>query len=46
MNVQEVLVDFLRPVAFGTGVVLALILLLGLQMPPRSKVAARPFRPK
>jgi hypothetical protein len=44
MNVPELVVDFLRPVALGTGVVLALIVLLGLQMPRRSKVAARPFR--
>jgi hypothetical protein len=41
---QEMLFDFFRPVALGTGAVLALIVLLGLRMPRRAKVGARPFR--
>jgi hypothetical protein len=44
MDVQELLIDFLRPVAMGTGVVLGVILLLGLRMPKRAKVDARPPR--
>jgi hypothetical protein len=35
------LFNFFRPVALGTGVVLALIVLLGLRMPRRAKVATR-----
>jgi hypothetical protein len=41
MALQEVLFNFLRPVAFGTGVVLALIVLVGLRMPRRANVATR-----
>jgi hypothetical protein len=44
MDVQELLIDFLRPVAMGTGAVLVVILLLGLRMPRRAKVDARPPR--
>jgi hypothetical protein len=44
MDVQALLSDFLRPVALGTGAVLALIALLGLRMPRRTKVNARPPR--
>ena len=38
------MVDFLRPLAFGTGAVLAIFVLLSLRMPRRTKVAARPVR--
>ncbi len=44
MDVQALLSDFLRPVALGTGAVLALLVLLGLRMPRRAKVDARPQR--
>jgi hypothetical protein len=44
MDVQELLVEFLRPIALGTGAVLAVIVLVGLRMPRRAKVGARPPR--
>jgi hypothetical protein len=44
MDVKALLSDFLRPVALGTGAVLALIVLLRLWMPRRAKVNARPPR--
>jgi hypothetical protein len=44
MDVQELFFEFLRPVAVGTGAVLVMIAILGLRMPRRSKVGARPVR--
>lgn len=44
MDVQELFVEFLRPVALGTGAVLALIVLVGLRLPSRAKLGARPPR--
>jgi hypothetical protein len=44
MDVQELFVEFLRPIALGTGAVLAVIVLVGLRMPRRAKVGARPPR--
>jgi len=46
MDVQSLLSEFLRPVAWGTGAVLAVIAIVGLRMPRRSKVEARPARPR
>ena len=43
MDIREMMFEFLRPVALGTSVVLALIVLLGLRIPRRAKTAARPF---
>jgi len=44
MDVQELFVEFLRPIALGTGAVLAVIVLVGLRMPGRTKLEARPPR--
>jgi hypothetical protein len=44
MDLQIVMFDFLRPVALGTGVVLAGLALLGWRMPRRANVNARPLR--
>jgi len=44
MDVQELLVEFLRPVVLGTGAVLALIVIVGMRLPRRAKVDARPPR--
>ena len=44
MDVQELLIDFFRPVAMGTGAVLAVILLVGWHLPKRGHVDARPPR--
>jgi hypothetical protein len=44
MDVQELFVEFLRPIAVGTGAVLAVIVLVGLRMPRRAKLGARPPR--
>jgi len=44
MDVQELFVEFLRPVAVGTGAVLAVIVLVGLRLPRRAKLNARPPR--
>ncbi|HST13060.1 MAG TPA: hypothetical protein VLL05_21955 [Terriglobales bacterium] len=41
---QQLFMEFFRPVALGTGVVLAVIVLLSLRMPGRAKVEARPRR--
>jgi len=43
MDVQELFVEFFRPIALGTGAVLAVIVLVGLRMPgaPSSKPALR-----
>jgi hypothetical protein len=38
---QEMLFNFFRPVALGTGAVLALIVLVGLRLPRRANVATR-----
>ncbi|MGC2197627.1 MAG: hypothetical protein WA628_23345 [Terriglobales bacterium] len=46
MDVQALLSDFLRPVALGTGAVLAVIVILGLRMPRRAKVSRRPVPPR
>ena len=44
MDVPELLFGFLRPVAMGTGAVLAVILLVGWRLPKRGSVDARPPR--
>jgi hypothetical protein len=44
MDVQELFVEFFRPIALGTGAVLAVIVLVGLRMPRRAKLEARPPR--
>jgi hypothetical protein len=44
MDVQELFMEFFRPVALGTGAVLAVIVLVGLRIPGRTKVGARPPR--
>jgi hypothetical protein len=44
MDVQELFMEFFRPVALGTVAVLAVIVLLGLRMPSRAKVSSRPPR--
>lgn len=44
MDVQELFMEFFRPVALGTGAVLAVIVLLGIRMPRRANVDARPPR--
>lgn len=44
MDVQELFVEFLRPVAVGTGAVLAVLVLVGLRLPRRAKLGARPPR--
>lgn len=41
---MELFIDFLRPIAMGTGTVLAVIFLVGLRMPRRAKVDSRPPR--
>jgi hypothetical protein len=43
MDLQLVMIDFLRTVGFGTGVVLAGLGLLGWRMPRRAKVNTRSF---
>jgi hypothetical protein len=42
MDLEMVILDFLRPVAFGTVGVLAGLALLGWSMPRRAKISARP----
>jgi hypothetical protein len=44
MDVQDLLSEFLRPVALGAGAVLALLVVVSLRMPRRAKVGARPQR--
>jgi hypothetical protein len=44
MDLQMVMFDFLRPVALGTGAVLAGLALLSWRMPRRANVSARPLR--
>jgi hypothetical protein len=44
MDLPLAMIDFLRTVAFGTGVVLAGLVLLGWRMPRRAKVNTRLFQ--
>ena len=44
VNWQEMLSEFFRPVALGTGAALIVILIVGLRLPRRAKIGLRSFR--